>query len=44
MSECTREELLKLIEENDGPEELDLSGKDLSGIDLNKRVIEVELE
>jgi len=44
MSEYTREEILKLIEENGGPEGLDLSGKDLSGIDLNKRAIEVELE
>ena len=29
MSEYTREEILKLIEENGGPEGLDLSGKDL---------------
>jgi len=35
MSEYTREEILKLIEENGGPEGLDLSGKDLSGIDLS---------
>jgi len=34
MSEYTREEILKLIEENGGPEGLDLSGKDLSGIGL----------
>ena len=44
MSEYTREEILKLIEENGGPEGLDLSEKDLSGIGLNKRAIEVELE
>ena len=44
LSEYTREEILKLIEENGGPEGLDLSGKDLSGIDLNKRAIGTELE
>ncbi len=44
MSEYTREELLKLIQENSGPEKLDLSGKDLSGIDLNERAIGTELE
>jgi len=44
MSEYTREEILKLIEENDGPEGLDLSGKDLSGIDLSKEAIVAELE
>ncbi len=44
MSDYTREEILKLIEENGGSEGLDLSGKDLSGIDLNERAIEVELE
>ena len=44
MSEYTREELLKLIQENSGPEGLDLSGKDLSGIDLNERAIGTELE
>ena len=49
MSEYTREEILKLIEENGGPEGLDLSGKNLSGkdlssIDLNERAIEAELE
>ena len=35
MSEYTREEILKLIEENGGPEGLNLSGKDLSGIYLS---------
>jgi uncharacterized protein YjbI with pentapeptide repeats len=44
MSEYTREEILKLIEENGGPEGLDLSGKDLSGIDLSREAIEAELE
>jgi uncharacterized protein YjbI with pentapeptide repeats len=44
MSEYTREEILKLIEENGGPEGLDLSGKDLSGIDLSWSAIGTELE
>jgi uncharacterized protein YjbI with pentapeptide repeats len=44
MSEYTREEILKLIEENGGPEGLDLSGKDLSGIDLTRQAIQAELE
>jgi len=44
MSEYTREEILKLIEENGGPEELDLSGKDLSGIDLSMDAIKAEVE
>ena len=43
MSEYTREEILKLIEENGGPEGLDLSGKDLSGIDLSREAIQKEL-
>jgi len=43
MSEYTREEILKMIEENGGPENLDLSGKDLSGIDLSKGAIAQEL-
>jgi len=43
MSEYTREQLLKLIEENGGPDGLDLSGKDLSGIDLGMEEIEAEL-
>jgi len=33
MSEYTREEILKMIEEAGGPENLDLSDADLSGID-----------
>jgi len=44
MSEYTREEILKMIEENGGPENLDLSGKDLSDIDLSKEAIAKELE
>jgi uncharacterized protein YjbI with pentapeptide repeats len=44
MSEYTREEILKLIEENGGPEGLDLSGKYLSGIDLSKEAVEAELK
>jgi len=44
MNQHTREEILKLIEENGGTEGLDLSGKDLSGIDLNERAIEAGLE
>ena len=44
MSEYTREEILKLIKENGGPEGLDLSGKDLSGIDLGREAIAAELE
>lgn len=44
MSEYTREEILKLIEENSGPEGLDLSGKDLSGIDLGRDAIKAELK
>ena len=44
MSEYTREEILKLIEENGGSEGLDLSDKDLSGIDLSTKAIEAELE
>ena len=44
MSEYTREEILKLIEENGGPKGLDLSGKDLSDIDLGRKAIAGELE
>ncbi|MFQ5827348.1 MAG: pentapeptide repeat-containing protein, partial [Dehalococcoidia bacterium] len=35
MSDYTREEILKLIEERSGPEGLDLAGRDLLGIDLS---------
>jgi uncharacterized protein YjbI with pentapeptide repeats len=42
MSEYTREEILKLIEENGGPEGLDLSGRDLSGIDLSWMAVSQE--
>ena len=44
MSKYTREEILKLIQENGGPTGLDLSGKDLSGIDLGREAIAAELE
>ena len=44
MSELTREQILKLIEENGGPEGLDLSGKYLSGIDLSREAIQAELK
>jgi uncharacterized protein YjbI with pentapeptide repeats len=44
MSEYTREEILKLIEENGGPEGLDLSGKDLSSIDVGTEAIKAELD
>ena len=41
--EYTTEEILQLIEANEGPEGLDLSGKDLSGIDLSRERIQAEL-
>ncbi len=44
MSEYTREEILKMIEKAGGPQNLDLSGKDLSGIDLSSEAIARELE
>jgi len=44
LSDYTTEEILKLIEENGGPEGLDLSGKDLSGIDLGREAIKVEMD
>ena len=44
MSEYTREEILKLIEENGGSEGLDLSGKNLGQIDLGREAILTELE
>jgi hypothetical protein len=44
LREYTREEILKLIEENGGPEGLDLSGKYLSDIDLSREAIRAELE
>jgi uncharacterized protein YjbI with pentapeptide repeats len=44
MSEYTREEILRLIEENGGPYGLDLSGKDLSFVDLGRDAILAELE
>jgi hypothetical protein len=44
LSDYTRQEILKQIEENDGPGGLDLSGKDLAGIDLGRDAIKAELE
>lgn len=44
LSDYTREEILKLIKENGGPVGLDLSARDLSGIDLSKEAIGAELE
>jgi uncharacterized protein YjbI with pentapeptide repeats len=43
-SRLTRQELLKLIEANGGPERLDLSGKDLSGLALGSLAITRDLE
>ena len=40
----TREDVLRLIEENGGPEGLDLSGQDLSWIDLSRETISREAE
>ena len=42
--EYTTRQILDMIEANGGPEDLDLSGKDLSGIDLSKEKIAEELE
>jgi uncharacterized protein YjbI with pentapeptide repeats len=44
MSEYTTRQILEMIQANGGPEDLDLSGKDLSGIDLGWETIQVELE
>jgi len=44
LTDHTTQEILNLIEDNDGPEDLDLSGKDLSGIDLGREAIKAELE
>jgi len=43
MSEYTTRQILDMIEANGGPVRLDLSGKDLSGIDLSRDTIQVEL-
>ena len=39
MSEYTTHQILEMIEANEGPDGLDLSGKDLSGIDLHRATI-----
>ena len=44
MSEYTREEILKMIKDNGGPEGLDLSAAGLAGLDLGWRAIEEELK
>lgn len=44
MSEYTRRQILDMIEGNGGPEGLDLSDTDLSGIDLSRETIERELK
>jgi uncharacterized protein YjbI with pentapeptide repeats len=43
MSEYTTRQILDMIEENGGPKGLDLSGKDLSWIDLSRERIQAEL-
>jgi uncharacterized protein YjbI with pentapeptide repeats len=44
MSKYTTHQILDMIEANGGPEGLDLSGKDLRGIDLSRDTIQAELE
>lgn len=44
MTQYTTQDILKLIEENNGPQDLDLSGKNLAGIDLTRETLETELE
>jgi uncharacterized protein YjbI with pentapeptide repeats len=44
VSEYTTRQILDMIETNGGPEELDLSGRDLSGMDLSREAIAAELE
>jgi uncharacterized protein YjbI with pentapeptide repeats len=43
MSRYTTQQILDMIEANGGPEGLDLSGKDLRGIDLSRDRIQAEL-
>jgi uncharacterized protein YjbI with pentapeptide repeats len=43
LSEYTTRQILDMIEANRGPEGLDLSRKDLSGIDLSREAIKAEL-
>ena len=42
MSEYTTRQILDMIEVNGGPEGVDLSGKDLSAIDLSRETIQME--
>ena len=44
MSDYTLQQLLKCIEDNNGPERLDLAVRDLSGLDLSRESIKAELE
>jgi uncharacterized protein YjbI with pentapeptide repeats len=44
MSEYTARQILDMIETNGGPEGLDLSGKDLSQIDLSRETAQAELD
>lgn len=44
MSGYTTREILDMIEANEGPEGLDLSGKDLSKIDLSDETVRAELD
>jgi hypothetical protein len=44
MSEFTTRAILDMIEPNGGPEGLDPSGKDLTGIDLSPETVEKELD
>lgn len=44
MSRYTTQQILEMIELNKGPVELNLSDKDLGGIDLSRDIIQAELE
>jgi len=44
MGDCTLQGLIVCLEDNGGPQELDLAMVDLSGIDLGPESIEAELE
>jgi len=44
VSEYTTRKILEMIEENDGPEDLDLAGADLLGIDLSREAVKKELD
>ena len=42
MSELSTQEILQMIDDNDGPEGVDVSGKDLSEIDLSGDIVRGE--